>query len=590
MKTTLRTHSCGELRPQHAGQEVTLCGWVQKSRDLGYILFVDLRDRYGITQVSVKSDDLPEIYEQARKLGREFVVKVTGTVSERESKNLKIPTGEVEVIPSSIEVLSESKLPPFKIENETDGLEDLRMEYRYLDIRRPKMRNNLILRAKVMKAVREYLDANEFTEIETPFLIKSTPEGARDFIVPSRLSKGGFYALPQSPQILKQLLMVAGMDRYYQIVKCFRDEDFRGDRQPEFTQIDCEMSFVNQKDVLDMFEGMTKHVFKKVLNIELPDFQWLPYKDAIRFYGTDKPDLRFDCKIIELNDVMGGTDFSVFNSLLESDGLIAAVNAKGCASYTRKQIDKLTDFVKEPHRGASGLVYIKYNEDGTFKSSIDKFYSEDHLKRICEHAGAEPGDMLLVVADRLKGKTRKVLGDLRLHLGHQEGWIDPKAWSIFWVVDFPLFEEDEETGELTFAHHPFCMPGEGDLDYLYSDPQRVSAQSYDMVINGNEIVSGSIRVHRKDIQDKIFDILGLTEEEKEAKFGFMLKAFEYGAPPHGGCAFGLDRFVMLMAGETSIRDVIAFPKTAGGRDLMMDAPAEVPANALKDLGIKIDLG
>jgi aspartyl-tRNA synthetase len=587
MKTAFRTHNCGELRLAHVGQEVTVCGWVQKSRDLGYILFMDLRDRYGITQISVKSDEQSEIYQEAKKLGREFVVQVKGTVSERESKNLKIPTGEIEVIPQSITVFNDSKLPPFLIEDETDGLEDLRMEYRYLDIRRPKMMNNLILRAKVVSATRRYLEEQGFLEVETPFFIKSTPEGARDFIVPSRLQPGAFYALPQSPQILKQLLMVAGVDRYFQIVKCFRDEDFRGDRQPEFTQVDCEMSFVQQKDVLDMFEGMCKYVYKEVLDVDLPDFLHLPYADAMRYYGTDKPDLRFDCKIADLNEYLGGTDFSVFNQILENQGLIAGIVAKGCASYSNKQIKKLTEFVKEPHRGGKGLVYVKYNEDGSIKSSIDKFYSAEQLRALGEAVGAENGDMLLIVSDQRHRKVRKILGDLRLHLAKQEGWIDENAWSVFWVVDFPLFEEDEETGDLTFAHHPFCMPREEDLQHLYTEPERVVAQSYDMVINGNEIVSGSIRVHQKDVQDKIFDILGLSEEEKEAKFGFMLKAFEYGAPPHGGCAFGLDRMVMLMAGESSIRDVIPFPKTAGGRDLMMDAPAGVPDAALKELGIKV---
>lgn len=587
MNTSYRSHTCGELRLAHVGQTVSICGWVQKSRDLGYILFVDLRDRYGITQVSIKSDELPELYEQARKLGREFVVSVEGTVVERESKTNKIPTGEIEIVPTSLSILNESKLPPFLIEDETDGGEELRMEYRYLDIRRPRMKNNLQLRAKTMSAVRRYLEGKEFMEVETPFLIKATPEGARDFVVPSRLHHGTFYALPQSPQILKQLLMVSGLDRYFQIVKCFRDEDFRGDRQPEFTQIDCEMSFVNQKDVLDTFEGMTKYVFKEVLGVELPDFMHMSYADAIKDYGTDKPDLRFGCKIVELNEVMGGTDFSVFNKLLEGDGLIAGIVAKGCSGYSRKQTDKLINYIKDPQRGGTGLVFVKHNEDGTFKSSVDKFYSQEHLQKICAHAGAEKGDMLLIVADKLKGKTRKLLGDLRLHMARQEGWIDESKWSVFWVVDFPLFEEDEESGELTFAHHPFCMPRPEDLEYLYSDPGRVVAQSYDMVINGNEIVSGSIRVHEKDVQDKIFDILGLTEEEKEAKFGFMLKAFEYGAPPHGGCAFGVDRMVMLMAGENSIRDVMAFPKTAGGRDLMMDAPATIPQDAMEELGIQL---
>jgi aspartyl-tRNA synthetase len=583
----MRTHTCGELRPQHIGQTVTLCGWVQKTRDLGYILFLDLRDRHGISQVSIKSDELPELYSQAQSLGREYVLKVSGEVVERESKNDNIPTGHVEVIPSAIEVLNKAKLPPFKIENETDGGEELRMEYRYLDIRRPNMARNLMVRAQMMKAVREYLDGQNFVEVETPFLIKSTPEGARDFVVPSRLHHGTFYALPQSPQILKQLLMVAGMDRYYQIVKCFRDEDFRGDRQPEFTQVDCEMSFVNQDDVLTMFEGMTKHVFKRVIDVDLPDFERLPYREAISRYGTDKPDRRFGSELVELNELMGGTDFGVFNNIIDQDGLIVGIVAPGTAGYSRKQLDKLTKWVKDPKIGGTGLVYVKYNEDGSVKSSIDKFYSAEQLKAVGEHAGAKPGDMLLIIADPLKGKARKVCGQLRLHMARQEGWIDESKWSVFWVVDFPLFEEDEETGDLTFAHHPFCMPREGDLQYLDSEPERVAAQSYDLVMNGNEIVSGSIRIHDREVQGKIFDILGLSEEEKEAKFGFMLRAFEYGAPPHGGCAFGFDRWAMLLCGENSIRDVIPFPKTAGGRDLMMEAPAPVAEDALQDLGIKL---
>ena len=583
----LRSHTCGELRPAHIGQEVTICGWVQKARDLGYISFFDLRDRYGITQVSIKSETMPELYAQAQALGREYVVEVKGKVVERESKNDNIPTGHIEIIPDTIRVLNESKLPPFKIQDDTDGGEELRMEYRYLDIRRPKMAKNLMVRAKMMTAVREYLNNLEFVEVETPFFIKSTPEGARDFIVPSRLHHGTFYALPQSPQILKQLLMVAGMDRYFQIVKCFRDEDFRGDRQPEFTQIDCEMSFVDQDDVLSTFEGMTKHVFKQVIDVDLPDFDRISYADAMRLYGTDKPDRRFGAEFVELNEALSGTDFGVFNSIIENDGLIAGIVCKGCASYSRKQTDKLIKWVKDPQIGGTGIVFIKHNEDGTFKSSVDKFYTQEHQAKICEHAGAGPGDMILMVADRLKGKARKVLGKLRLHMAEQEGWIPENSWSVFWVVDFPLFEEDEETGKLTFAHHPFCMPRDEDVDYLESDPQRVIAQSYDLVMNGNEIVSGSVRIHDREVQGKIFDILGLSEEEKEAKFGFMLRAFEYGAPPHGGCAFGLDRWAMLLCGENSIRDVIPFPKTAGGRDLMMDAPAGVSEDALADLAIRI---
>lgn len=586
MQTTLRTHTCGELRLEHAGQIVTLGGWVQRSRDLGYILFVDLRDRYGITQLSFRSDTQAELYAQARKWGRESVVMATGVVMERESKNPKLPTGEIELNPTSVTLVSEAKLPPFLIEDETDGSEELRMTYRYLDIRRPRMARNLLLRAQVARAVREYLDAQDFCEIETPNFIKSTPEGARDFLVPSRIHPGTFYALPQSPQILKQLLMVAGMDRYYQIVKCFRDEDFRGDRQPEFTQVDCEMSFVTQEDIFRTFEGLTKHVFRKTIGVELPDFQRIPYLECLRKYGTDKPDLRFGCEIQELNGVMAGSEFGVINSVLEAGGLVGGLVAKGCAGYTRKQLDALTDFVKSPQIGATGLMYIRWGADG-LKSSVDKFYAEDQLRAIMAQAGAGEGDLLLILADKLKSKARKMLGTLRLQLARQENWIQPGSWSVFWVVDFPLFERDEESGELTFAHHPFCMPREEDLGKLDTDPENCYAQTYDMVMNGSEILSGSIRITRPDVQSKIFDILGLTEAEKEQKFGFMLRAYEYGAPMHGGCAFGLDRWVMLLAGEPSIRDVIPFPKSAGGRDLMMDAPGPVPQKALDELGLQV---
>jgi aspartyl-tRNA synthetase len=571
---------------QHVGNTVTLSGWVQKTRALGGMTFVDLRDRYGITQLVFNQETNAELCDRANKLGREFVIQVTGVVTERSSKNLNMPTGEIEITVSEMNILSESETPPFIIENDTDGNEELRLKYRYLDIRRPKLRDTLIMRAQVNKAVREYLDNKSFIEIETPNLIKSTPEGARDFLVPSRLQHGSFYALPQSPQILKQLLMVAGMDRYYQIVRCFRDEDFRGDRQPEFTQVDCEMSFVHQEDIFETFGGMIQHVFRKVLKYELPDLPRMRYDDALKYYGSDKPDLRFDCKIVELNEVLPTNEFAVFNNAIANGGLVAGLNAKGCAGYSRKQTDELTEFVKASHRGLSGLVNIKFNEDGTVKSSIDKFFNEEQLRQIGKAFDAQKGDLLLLAADKTSA-VRKSLGDLRLELAKRNNWIDEKAWSVLWIVDFPLFEKDEETGEITFAHHPFCSPHPEDLQYFDTDPARVRAQTYDMVMNGNEILSGSIRIHQKDIQERVFNNLGLTAEDRDKKFGFMLNAFKYGAPPHGGCAFGLDRIVMLMTGGDTIRDVIAYPKTSGGRDLMMDAPTPVDEKQLKELGIKV---
>ena len=584
--TYYRSNTCGELRSSDIGKTVTLSGWVNIKRDLGEMVFIDLRDRHGLTQLvfMVKTDEA--LCDTARTLGREWVIQISGKVAERSNKNAKIPTGDIEIIVEALTILNASEIPPFTMDDDTDGGEELRMKYRYLDLRRPQMQKRLMLRANMLRAVREYLDVEGFVEIETPNLIKSTPEGARDFLVPSRMQAGLFYALPQSPQILKQLLMVAGMDRYYQIAKCFRDEDLRGDRQPEFTQIDCEMSFVNQEDVWFMFEGMVKHVFKKTKNIELPDFQRLPYLDAIKYYGSDKPDLRFDCKIKDLNDVVGGTDFSVFNTVINSGGLVAGINAKGCSEYTRKQIDELTEFVKAPQRGAGGLIYIRFNLDGSIKSSVDKFYSQEQLISIGKEINAEKGDLILIVGDKIN-KTRKVLGELRLEMAKREKWIDENSWSVFWVVDMPLFEPDENTGEPIFAHHPFCSPHLDDFQYMDSDPLRVRAQSYDLVMNGNEILSGSIRVHDKVLQEKIFKILGFSEEEKEKRFGFMVNAFQYGAPPHGGCAFGFDRWVMLMCGGETIRDVIPFPKNNAGRDLMMDAPAEVDNEQLKIVGLKL---
>ena len=581
-----RTHTCGELNISKVGEQVTLSGWVQKTRALGGMSFVDLRDRYGITQLVFNNDTDVALCDRANKLGREFVIQVKGVVIERTSKNLNIPTGEIEIDVKELNILSESETPPFLIENATDGSEELRLKYRYLDIRRPELKDRLIMRAKFNASVREYLDAKGFLEIETPNLIKSTPEGARDFLVPSRLMHGSFYALPQSPQILKQLLMVAGMDRYYQIVRCFRDEDFRGDRQPEFTQVDCEMSFMHQEDIFDVFGGMMQHVFKKIKNYDLPELPRIKYDDAIKYYGSDKPDLRFECKIVDLNAVLPKSEFGVFNNAIEAGGLVAGLNAKGCAGYSRKQFDELVEFVKASHRGLSGLVSIRFNEDGTVKSSVDKFFNEEQLREIGKAFNAQKGDLLLIAADKTS-KVRKSLGDLRLELGKKNNWIDANAWSVLWVVDFPLFEKDEESGEITFAHHPFCSPHPDDMQYFDTDPTRVRAQTYDMVMNGNEILSGSVRIHQRDIQEKVFNNLGLTAEDREKKFGFMLNAFRFGAPPHGGCAFGVDRVIMLLSGGETIRDVIAFPKTAGGRDLMMDAPTIVDKKQLDELGIAV---
>lgn len=580
-----RTKNCGELRLNHKGEEVTLAGWVQRVRNIGHLVFIDLRDRYGITQLSFDQNSNKELCDSATKLGREYVIQVKGNVRERSAKNVNIPTGDIEIDVQGFVVLNESETPPFTIENNTDGSEELRLKYRYLDIRRPHLKDTLITRAKMIKAMREFLDGQGFIEIETPNLIKSTPEGARDFLVPSRLQHGSFYALPQSPQILKQLLMVAGMDRYYQVVKCYRDEDFRGDRQPEFTQLDCEMSFVEQEDIFQNFEGMTKHVFKQAKGIELADFPRITFADAMKYYGSDKPDLRFDCKIVELNAVLPKTDFAVFNNAIENGGLVAGINAKKCANYTRKQLDEITEFVKATHRGLGGIVNIRFAEDGTVKSSIDKFFNEEQLREIGQQFNAEKGDLILIAADKIS-KVRKSLGDLRLDLAKKENWFDKDAWSVLWVIDFPLFEQDEETGEIIFVHHPFCSPHPEDLQYFDSDPTRVRAQTYDLVMNGNEILSGSIRIHQKDLQDRVFAKLGLTPEEVDAKFGFMLNAFRYGAPPHGGCAFGLDRWVMLMTGGETIRDAMAFPKASSGKDLMMDAPAVVDVKQLVELGIK----
>ncbi len=582
MKTAYRTHTCGELRSEHKEQTVTLCGWIQRIRELKGQNFVDLRDRYGITQLVFSPQYNEILYQQSKQWNRETVLQVTGKVTERTSKNLNIPTGEIEIIAEQVNVLNPAVLPPFLIENDTDGSEELRMQYRYLDIRRPELRDNLLLRHRFTQAVRNYMDSQGFVEIETPVLIKSTPEGARDFVVPSRMNKGQFYALPQSPQTFKQLLMVAGMDKYFQIVKCFRDEDLRADRQPEFTQIDCEMSFVSQEDVLQTFEGLTKYLFKTLKNIDLPDLPRMTYSDAMRYYGSDKPDTRFDMKFVELNEVTKGFGFSVFDNA----ELVVGICVKGAANFTRKQLDTLTNFVKKPQIGASGLVYARIENDGSVKSSVDKFYSPEQLLQWKAKFNAQEGDLLLILCGKTD-KVRKQLSELRLEVAQQLGLRDKNTYSCLWVVDFPLLEWNEEDNRWYAMHHPFTSPKQEDIQFLGTDNAKVRANAYDLVINGVEIGGGSVRIHDKMLQAKMFEVLGLSKEEAEYKFGFLMNAFEYGAPPHAGCAFGLDRWVMLFAGADSIREVMAFPKNNMGRDTMIDAPSVIDESVMKELGISI---
>lgn len=577
-----RTHTCGELRLSDLGKTVTLSGWVQKSRDLGGMTFIDVRDRYGVTQLAFNVDDDQTLRAKALDLGREYVIKVTGTVIERSSKNNKIPTGEIEIKVTDLDILNASALPPFTIEDETDGGDDIRMKFRYLDLRRNPVRENLILRHKMSQEIRRYLDGENFLEVETPVLIKSTPEGARDFVVPSRMNPGEFYALPQSPQTFKQLLMVSGFDRYFQIVKCFRDEDLRADRQPEFTQIDCEMAFVEQEDILNMFEGLTKHLFKTVKGVDLGEVPRMTYDDAIRLYGSDKPDTRFGMQFVELNDVAKGHDFPVF----EQAELVVGINAKNCASYTRKQLDALTDFVKRPQIGATGIVYARHNEDGSIKSSVDKFYDASALEAWSKAFESEPGDLLLIMAGS-KDKVRKQLNELRLEVAGQLGLRDKNTFSPLWVIDFPLLEWDEDSARYHAMHHPFTSPKPEDIHLLESNPGDVRANAYDLVINGVEVGGGSIRIHDRDLQSNMFKHLGFTPEEAQKQFGFLMEAFTYGAPPHGGLAFGLDRLVSIFAGLDSIRDVIAFPKNNSGRDVMIDAPSTIAPAQLKELTLAV---
>lgn len=580
-----RNRTCGELRITDCGTEVTLSGWVQRTRKMGGMTFVDIRDRYGITQVVFNNEVNEELCNNANKLGREYVVQISGTVSERSSKNTNIPTGEIEIIASSLEVLNKSEVPPFTIEDNTDGGDDIRMKYRYLDLRRPEVKKNIELRHKMAFEIRRYLDAENFLEIETPILVKSTPEGARDFIVPSRMNPGEFYALPQSPQIFKQLLMVSGFDRYFQIAKCFRDEDLRADRQPEFTQIDCEMSYVEQEEVIQMFEGLVKHIFKYVKGIEFNEpFQRMTWHDAMKYYGSDKPDVRFDMKFVDITDLVKGKGFVVMDDAESTIGICA----KGCAGYTRKQTDELTDFVKRPQIGAKGLVWVKIDEQGEIKSSVGKFFTDEQIKEWAERMGATNGDLMLFMSGDTM-KTRKALCELRLEMGNRLGLRDKNVFAPLWVVDFPLFEWDEETQRYYAMHHPFTSPNPEDIAMLDTDPGKVRATAYDIVVNGTELGGGSIRIHDSELQDKMFELLGFTKEKAQEQFGFLMSAFKYGAPPHGGLALGFDRFVSILAGLDSIRDVIAFPKNNSGRDVMNESPSPIDQAQLDELNLAITL-
>ncbi len=578
-----RTHNCGELRQNNVNKEVTLSGWIQKIRNLGAMTFIDLRDRYGVTQLFFNKDTNPELQAEAEKLGREFVVQIKGKVIERSNKNSKMPTGDIEISVSNINILSKSEIPPFTIEDDTDGGEEIRLKYRYLDLRRAKVQKGIILRNKMAQEIRKYLLNKDFLEIETPFLIKSTPEGARDFVVPSRMSEGKFYALPQSPQVFKQLLMIGGYDKYFQLTKCFRDEDFRSDRQPEFTQIDCEMSFVERDDILNLFEGLAKHMFKEIKNIEFNEpFVRIAYDDAMNTYGSDRPDLRFDMRISNLTETVKGNNFNVFDGAK----FIGGICAEGLSGYSRKQTDKLIKWVQRPQIGAKGLVFAKYNEDGTFKSSVDKFYSQEDLKKWADAMNAKAGDLMLLMSGE-KNKTLLALGELRLEMGNRLELRNDNNFAPLWIVDFPLFEKDEETGQMHAVHHPFTSPKNDQFHLIDTNPEDIKAEAYDLVVNGNEIGGGSIRIHDTELQEKMFKILGFTEDEAKEQFGFLMNAFKYGAPPHGGVAFGFDRWVALFNGSESIRDVIAFPKNNAGRDIMIDAPSSIDNEQLKDLNLAV---